>query len=68
MKTIPEEFSPLESVTSQTVEGAAAFYLNDHPRPLRGHACHEDGPIRQLRITGRLAWPVAKPRSVLGVA
>ena len=68
MKTIPEEFSPLESVTSQTVEGAAAFYLNHRSQPLRGHACHEDSPICQLRITGRLAWPVAKPRSLLGVA
>ncbi len=26
------------------------------------------GPIRALRINGRLAWPVAELRRVLGVA
>jgi hypothetical protein len=27
----------------------------------------EDGPIRPLRVNGRLAWPVAEIRRVLGV-
>lgn len=63
------QFPPLEAVTRPTVEtAAAAFYLNRRPQTLRGHACHEDGPIRPLRINGRLAWPVAELRRVLGVA
>jgi hypothetical protein len=67
--TQPEkQFPPLESVTRPTVDTAAtAHYLNRRPQTLRGWACHEDGPIRPLRINGRLAWPVAELRRVLGV-
>ena len=62
------QFPPLESVTRPTVDtAAAAYYLNRKPQTLRGHACHEDGPIRPLRINGRLAWPVSELRRVLGV-
>ena len=28
----------------------------------------EDGPLRPIRINGRLAWPVSELRRVLGVA
>ena len=65
----PQQFPPLESVTRPTVEtAAAALYLNRQPQTLRGYACHEDGPIRPLRINGRLAWPVSELKRVLGVA
>ena len=65
----PKQFPPLESVTRPTVEtAAAAFYFNRREQTMRGWACHEDGPIRPLRINGRLAWPVAEMRRVLGVA
>lgn len=61
-------FPPLELVTSPTVGTvAAAFYLNRRPQTLRGWACHEDGPLRPRRINGRLAWPVAELRRMLGV-
>lgn len=36
----------------------AAFHLGRKPQTLRKWACHEDGPLRPLRIHGRLAWPV----------
>jgi hypothetical protein len=36
----------------------AAFHLNRKEQTLRGWACLENGPIRPLRINGRLAWPV----------
>lgn len=63
------QFPPLESVTRPTVDtAAAAYYLNRRPQTLRGHACHDDGPIRPLRINGGLAWPVSELRRVLGVA
>ncbi len=38
---------------------AAAFHLGRKPQTLRKWACHEDGPIRPIRINGRLAWSVA---------
>jgi hypothetical protein len=64
----PQQFPPLEAVTRPTVDtAAAAYYLNRREQTLRGWACYEDGPIRPLRINGRLAWPVAELRCVLGV-
>lgn len=65
-------FPALEAVNRPAVDTAtAAHYLNRRPQTLRGWACHEDGPLRPLRplrINGRLAWPVADLRRVLGVA
>jgi len=62
-------FPPLELVTRPTVDtAAAAYYTNRQQQTLRGWACHEDGPIRPIRINGRLAWPVAQLRTLLGVA
>ena len=64
----PQQFPTLESVTRPTVDtAAAAYYLNRKAQTLRGHACHENGPIRPLRINGRLAWPVSELKRVLGV-
>jgi len=45
----------------------AAYYLNRKPQTLRGWACHENGPLRPLRINGRLAWPVAELRRCVGL-
>ncbi|MFZ2652775.1 MAG: hypothetical protein WA210_21965 [Burkholderiaceae bacterium] len=65
----PADFVPLDRETRACVDTAtAAYHLNRQPQTLRGHACREVGPIRPLRINGRLAWPVAELRRVLGVA
>ena len=62
------QYPPLENVTSPGVPTPpAAHYLNRRPQTLRGWACSEDGPLRPMRINGRLAWPVAELRRVLGV-
>lgn len=62
------QFPTLESVTCPAVNtAAAAHYLNRRPQTLRGWACREDGPLRPIRINGRLAWHVAELRRVLGV-
>lgn len=59
----------LEAVTRPTVDTiAAAYYLNRRPQTLRGWACHENGPLRPLRIHGRLAWSVTEIRALLGGA
>jgi hypothetical protein len=64
-----QQFPPLESVTRPTVETAsAAHYLNRRPQTLRGWACLENGPLRPVRINGRLAWPVSELKKILGVA
>lgn len=61
-------YPPLEHVTRPAVTtDEAAHYLNRRPQTLRGWACSEDGPLRPMRINGRLAWPVAELRRVLGV-
>lgn len=68
--TAPPQFPPLEIVTSPTVATEqAGYYLNRRPQTLRIWACRDGtGPIRPIRINGRLAWPVSELRRVLGVA
>ena len=63
----PLRFPRLEQVTQPNVQTEqAAHYLNRRPQTLRGWACFEDGPLRPLRINGRLAWPVAEIRRITG--
>ena len=60
-------FTPLGLELRPTVgTAAAAYYLNRKPQTLRcwsltGH------PIRPRRVNGRLAWPVAEIKKLLGV-
>lgn len=46
-----------------TDEAAAA--INRKPQTLRKWACLENGPIRPIRINGRLAWRVADLMALL---
>ncbi|MDP3422311.1 MAG: hypothetical protein Q8S32_00950 [Burkholderiaceae bacterium] len=65
-----KQFTPLAHETRPTVDtAAAAHYLNRRPQTMRGWACLETFPegLRPLRVNGRLAWPVAGIRKVLGV-
>lgn len=43
----------------------AAKALNRAPQTLRKWACLENGPIRPIRINGRLAWPLDEIASLL---
>lgn len=62
-------FAPLDRETRVGVEtDCAAFHLNREPQTLRVWACKENGPLRPLRINGRLMWPTAKLRELCGVA
>ena len=45
----------------------AAYHLNRAQQTLRLWAMRENGPIRPIRIHGRLAWPVADLRRLLQV-
>lgn len=55
----------LRTPTVGTLEAAA--YLNRRPQTLRSWACLENGPLRPIRLHGRLAWPIAEIRRLLGV-
>ena len=46
----------------------AAFHLNRADQTLRLWAMTGTGPLRCRRINGRLAWPVAGLKELLGVA
>lgn len=43
----------------------ASIALNRRPQTLRKWACLENGPIRPIRINGRLAWKIADIRALL---
>ncbi len=66
----PQQFTPLEQVTNPTVTtNAAAHYLDRKAQTLRIWACYETaGPLRPIRINGRLAWKTDDIRKLLGVA
>lgn len=46
----------------------AAIQLGRAEQTLRMWAAYESGPIKPLRVHGRLAWPVTEIKRVLGVA
>lgn len=67
MQAVPT-CAPYSSLTSETREyvdtACAAFYLGRKAQTLRKWACYENGPVRPVRIHGRLAWSVADLRRV----
>lgn len=54
----------LETRTALTTK-EAAYHLNRKPQTLRAWACLENGPLRPIRVNGRLSWPVADIKSAL---
>jgi len=45
----------------------AAARLNRADQTMRIWACKENGPIRPIRVNGRLAWKTADIRCLLGI-
>ena len=69
MATNAVQLVPLALETRATLPTAeAAGHLSRAQQTLRLWAMREDGPIRPMRVHGRLAWPVAELRRGLGVA
>jgi len=68
-RAVAPYFPPLETVTRDFIPtDHAAYYVGRKPQTLRGWACGAvKSPIRPRRINGRLAWPVADIRELLGV-
>jgi hypothetical protein len=64
--TLAAHFPSLEQVTRPTVPtDQAAYYLNRQPQTLRAWACLENGALRPVRISGRLAWRVSDIAALL---
>lgn len=54
-----------EDMRSHVDTSTAARLLSRTPQTLRKWACYEDGPMRPVRVNGRLAWAVADIRRLL---
>ena len=70
-KKPPLDFVALQLETRSHVSTEVMCrHLNRQPQTARGWASAETYPegLRPLRVMGRLAWPVAGIRRVLGVA
>lgn len=64
--TTPPQFTPLELETRPTVAtAAAAHYLHLASQTLRIYASKESGPLRPIRINGRLHWKTEDIRRLL---
>lgn len=63
----PSGFIPLDQETRTHVSTSVmCFHLGRKEQTARGWACHEDGPLRPIRVNGRLAWAVADIKRILG--
>jgi hypothetical protein len=64
-----QEYPPLANETRHAVPTeVAAYHLGRKPQTLRLWACNECGPIRPVRLYGRLLWPTAELKKLLGAA
>jgi len=70
----PQQFTvqylPLEQVTKPNLTTAElAFYSNMAAQTWRAKACYDTAPegLRPLRVCGKLAWPTAGAKKLLGV-
>lgn len=62
----PKNFPPLDQETRTAIPiNAAAFYLSRSPHTLYAWSSHENGPIKPVRINGRLLWRVADIKAAL---
>lgn len=60
--------TPIERETrSHIPTEEAAIHVNRKPQTMRHWACFENGPIKPIRINGRLAWSVKEIKELLGV-
>lgn len=67
----PLSYPPLEQVTKPNLTTAElAYYSNLAQQTWRVKACYDSAPegLRPLRVCGKLAWPTAGAKRLLGVA
>jgi hypothetical protein len=64
-----EKHPPLSAETRTHVNTETmCWHLDRRPQTARIWAMRENGPLRPIRVNGRLAWPVAEIKRILGVA
>jgi len=71
IKVAPSDFVPIANETRERVSTAvAAWHLSLQQQTLRAHASAQtyDPRLKPVRAHGRLLWPVAGIKSMLGVA
>jgi hypothetical protein len=69
MATAPLLITPLDREPRANLPTPeAARHLNRAQQTLRLWAMRENGPLRPIRVNGRLAWPVADLRRLLHVS
>ncbi len=56
---------PLDTLRQVVTTAQAAKALNRAPQTLRKWACFENGPLRPVRVNGRLAWPLDEIAALL---
>ena len=63
-----EKHPPLSTETRTHVNTETmCWHLDRRPQTARIWAMRENGPLRPIRVNGRLAWPVADIKRILGV-
>lgn len=68
MKINAPKFPPLTAETRSAIgTEEAAYHLIRKPQTLRIWACRESGPLRPIRLHGRLMWSVAEIKKLVGV-
>ena len=64
----PADFIPLQLETrTHVTTDVMCYHLGRKTQTARIWACHENGPLRPIRVHGRLAWSVADIRRLLCV-
>ena len=66
----PQNYPPLGTVTKPNLTTAElAFYSNMAQQTWRVKACYDTAPegLRPLRVCGKLAWPTAGAKKLLGL-
>lgn len=61
-----KQYIPLHDQTRSHIStDEAAFHLNREPQTLRSWSCLGNGPIKPIRIGGRLVWSVSDIKILL---
>jgi len=66
--SLPIDFLPLGQETRTHVSTKVmCVHLDRKEQTARGWACHEDGPLRPIRVHMKLMWPVSEIKRLLGM-
>ena len=63
--TQPENPLPMNLQVEILTTAQAAPLINRSPQTMRKWACLDNGPIRPIRINGRLAWRISDLQALL---